>query len=66
MAALCLLPLAASAATTAIRFGTLIDGKGGVLKDAVVVLNGERIQSIGTSVPPSNSRTTRACFAVFK
>ncbi len=51
VAALCTLPIEASAATTAIRFGTLIDGKGGVLKGAVVVLEGERILSIGTSVP---------------
>jgi len=44
LTALLLLPVAAQAATTAIRFGTLIDGKGGVVKGAVVVLDGERIE----------------------
>ena len=49
--ALCTLPGETAAPTTAIRFGTLIDGKGGALKGAVVVLEGERILSVGTSVP---------------
>ena len=40
------------AATTAVRFGILVDGKGGALKDAVVVVDGERIKSVGTTVPP--------------
>lgn len=41
----------ASAALTAVRFGTLVDGKGGVIKGAVVVLDGERVKSVGTTVP---------------
>lgn len=51
VATLCTLPIEAAEATTAIRFGTLIDGKGGVLKGAVVVVEGDRIRSVGTSVP---------------
>jgi imidazolonepropionase-like amidohydrolase len=38
---------AAAGAVTAIRFGTLVDGRGGVLRDAVVVIDGERIASVG-------------------
>ena len=47
----------ASAAATAIRFGTLVDGKGGVFKNAVVVLEGERVTSVGTAVPPGATLT---------
>ncbi|MEJ7811399.1 MAG: amidohydrolase family protein [Gemmatimonadaceae bacterium] len=36
------------AQTTAIRFGTLVDGTGRVLKDAVVVVQGDRITAVGT------------------
>ena len=42
------------AQVTAIRFGRLIDGRGGVTQDAVVVVEGERISKVGTgdaSVP---------------
>ena len=38
---------AASAQTTALRFSRLIDGTGRVLTDAVVVVQGERITSVG-------------------
>lgn len=41
--------------TTAIRFGRLIDGRGGVVQDAVVVIHGDRIDHIGSgdkAVPP--------------
>lgn len=44
------------AQTTALRFGRLIDGHGGVIKDAVVVVEGERITKVGTgdaAVPPN-------------
>lgn len=34
--------------TIAVRFGTLVDGRGGVHKDAVVVVRGERIVRVGT------------------
>src|SRR6266487_3794724 len=51
ISALWVLSSAALAAPTAIRFGTLVDGKGGVIKAAVVVLNGDRIESIGSTVP---------------
>jgi imidazolonepropionase-like amidohydrolase len=40
---------------TAIRFGTLVDGTGQVLRDAVVVVDGERVVGVGTgaaAVPP--------------
>jgi len=36
---------------TAIRLGRLIDGKGGVIQDAVVVVDGDRIKSVGHEVP---------------
>ena len=35
---------------TAIRFGTLVDGTGRVLRDAVVVTNADTIVSVGTGV----------------
>jgi imidazolonepropionase-like amidohydrolase len=44
------------AQVTAIRFGRLVDGHGGVVKDAVVVVEGERISRVGTgdtAVPPN-------------
>jgi imidazolonepropionase-like amidohydrolase len=40
---------------TAIRFGTLVDGTGHVLRDAVVVVDGDRVVGVGTgasAVPP--------------
>jgi imidazolonepropionase-like amidohydrolase len=47
---------AAHAQVTAVRFGQLIDGHGGVVRDAVVVIDGERISKIGAgdaAVPPN-------------
>jgi imidazolonepropionase-like amidohydrolase len=41
--------------TMAIRFGRLIDGRGGVVQDAVVVIHGDRIDHVGSgdkAVPP--------------
>ncbi len=35
----------------ALRFARVIDGHGAVIKDAVVVVDGERIQSVGHDVP---------------
>ena len=43
------------AQVTAIRFGRLIDGHGGVIQNAVVVVDGERITKVGSgdaAVPP--------------
>ncbi len=34
--------------TKAIRFGTLVNGAGGTLSDAVVVVEGDRIMSVGS------------------
>ncbi len=42
------LPTIVLAAPTAVRLGALWDGKGRVLKDAIVVVDGERIVSVGT------------------
>ena len=45
----------AVAQVTAIRFDSLIDGKGRVVDDAVVVVEGDRIRSVGagaSSIPP--------------
>lgn len=47
---------ATHAQVTALRFGRLIDGRGGVLQDAVVVVEGERIAKVGagaTAIPPN-------------
>ncbi len=44
----------ASPGITAVRFGRLVDGRGGVVRDAVVVVEGERITKVGSgdaSVP---------------
>jgi imidazolonepropionase-like amidohydrolase len=48
-------PLAAQ--TSALRFGTLVDGKGGVLSDAVIVVEKDRIVSVGsgTSAIPAGA-----------
>lgn len=43
-----LVTTALSGQVTAIRFGKLVDGKGHVLSNAVVVVDGERIRSVGT------------------
>jgi imidazolonepropionase-like amidohydrolase len=36
------------AQTKALRFGSLVDGKGGVVRDAVVVVEGDKVVSVGT------------------
>ena len=48
-------PHPGTAAPTAIRFGALWDGKGRVLKNAFVVVEGERILSVGTEAPPAGT-----------
>lgn len=53
LAAACLIPLAsalparASAQPTAIRFGQLVSGSGSVVRDAVVIVEGDRITRVG-------------------
>lgn len=42
----------ALAATTAIRFGKLVDGTGRVFTNAVVVVEDDRVQSVATGNPP--------------
>ena len=42
----------AAGAVTALRFGQVIDGRGGVIRDGVVVVDGERVTAVGTTVPP--------------
>ena len=47
---------AAHAQVTALRFGRLIDGHGGVIQDAVVVVDGQHIAKVGSgdaAVPPN-------------
>lgn len=41
----------AAGAVTALRFGQVIDGRGGVIRDGVVVVEGERVTGVGTAVP---------------
>ena len=45
---LALSPFPASAQVTAIRFGRLIDGRGGVQTDVVVLVKGDRVTTVGT------------------
>jgi imidazolonepropionase-like amidohydrolase len=40
---------AAAAETTVVRFGELVRGKGQVIRDAVVVIEGDRITKVGSS-----------------
>jgi imidazolonepropionase-like amidohydrolase len=44
------------AQSTAIRFGRLVDGTGRVVNDAVVVVEGERITSVGSGSPAIPAR----------
>lgn len=57
MVALCVAP-ALAAQQTAIRFGSLVDGSGRVLRDAVVITNADTIISVGTgsSAVPQGAR----------
>ena len=41
-------PMAAPAQVTAVRFGRLLDGRGNVLTNAVVLVEGERITGVGS------------------
>jgi imidazolonepropionase-like amidohydrolase len=41
----------AAAEVTAIRFGQLMDGQGRVVRNAVVVVEGEKVTAVGTTVP---------------
>ncbi len=45
--AVCLAAPGARGQTTALRFGRLVDGRGGVIRDAVVVVEGERVSKVG-------------------
>ena len=46
--ALCVAILPAQTKATAVRFGTLVDGRGHTTRDAVVVVEGDRITRVGT------------------
>ena len=49
-------PQASPPSTKAIRFRTLVDGTGAVLSNAVVIVEGDRIKSVGTSLAiPANA-----------
>jgi imidazolonepropionase-like amidohydrolase len=45
--ALCAAGSDARAQVAAVRFGRLVDGRGGVIRDAVVVIEGERVSKVG-------------------
>ena len=48
-------------AVTAIRAGTLIDGTGGApVKNAVILVQGDRITAVGTNVPVPTAEIGRA------
>jgi imidazolonepropionase-like amidohydrolase len=57
LAALALVPLAAPAfaATKAIRAGKVLDPSGRLVANAVVVIDNDRITSIGTAAPPAGA-----------
>ena len=44
----CAASLGAQAQAKALRFGTLLDGRGGIVTDAVIVVEGDRVVSVGT------------------
>jgi imidazolonepropionase-like amidohydrolase len=46
--ALCVAMVPAKTKTTAVRFGALVDGRGHTTRDAVVVIEGDRITRVGT------------------
>jgi imidazolonepropionase-like amidohydrolase len=50
-----LLPEIGSAATKAIRAGKLVDPAGRVVVDAVIVVDNDRITSVGTGAPPAGA-----------
>ena len=56
---ICLLALSlatnALAATKAIRAGTVLDGSGRVITNAVIVVDNDRITSVGTGAPPAGA-----------
>ena len=45
----------AFAATKAIRAGKVVDGSGGVITNAVIVVDDDRIVSVGTTAPPAGA-----------
>jgi imidazolonepropionase-like amidohydrolase len=45
----------ALAATKAIRAGKVVDGSGKVITDAVIVVDNDRITSVGTAAPPAGA-----------
>ena len=56
---ICVLSLAlathASAATTAIKAGRVVDASGKVITNAVIVVDNDRITSVGTGAPPAGA-----------
>lgn len=48
----------ADAQTTAVRFGRLVHGDGTVVRDAVVVIDGDRVRSVGTGDGAVPARAT--------
>src|SRR5438105_15537043 len=52
-----LIQVSAGFSATVIRFGKLVDGSGKVLTNAIVVVDGQRIKSVGTAesaIPPNS------------
>ena len=45
----------ASAATTAIKAGRVVDASGQVITNAVIVIDNDRITSVGTAAPPAGA-----------
>jgi len=53
--AILLLPAATAAATKAIKAGRLVDATGKVVRNAVIVVDNDRIVSVGTGAPPAGA-----------
>ena len=53
-----LVPVSAGAATTVLRFSRMVDGAGKTVNDAVIVVDGDRITSVGSgaSAIPANAK----------
>jgi adenine deaminase len=53
--AMLLLSAPAAAATKAIKVGRLVDATGKVVRNAVIVVDNDRIVSVGTGAPPAGA-----------
>src|SRR5438132_5773901 len=55
---LVLFPFALQAQVTALRFGTVIDGKGQSLRDAVIIVDGDKVARVAKASDPLPANAT--------